>query len=240
MQNAFGSGQFWSVGAAPVRFGGVQGVQIGFKGNVKTLHGSDQYPIAVGRGATSIDGKCTYGVLSGKALNDLFFNNTITTGQTVAANQESGTISGSPKTVTVSNSATFVADLGVRDAATGTPFVRVASSPAAGQYTVASGVYTFNSSEPVTKVKIDYTYTASSSGQTLTISQIPMGAAPTFTATLQQIFKANTTTLQLNACTAYDLAYNTQLEDFVKPDISFGAFADASNTIGIWSFSEVA
>lgn len=239
MQTAFGAGQFWSQGSTPTRFGGVQQVQIGFKGNVKTLHGSDQYPIAVGRGATSIDGKCTYAVLSGKALNDLFFNNTVSAGQTLAANGEAGTI-GSGHTVTVANSATWASDLGVRVAATGLPFVRVSTSPAAGQYSVSAGVYTFNSSETVTKVIIDYTYTTSSTGQTISIQNLPMGAAPTFTATLQQIFKANTTTLQLNSCTAYDLNWNTQLEDFTKPDLAFGSFADATGAIGIWAMSEAA
>lgn len=81
--------------------------------------------------------------------------NTITLYGSVA---ENGTIPNTPGpyTITVAHSATFVADVGVTKA--GVAMTKVASSPAAGQYSVAAGVYTFNSADHSQAVVITYTY----------------------------------------------------------------------------------
>jgi hypothetical protein len=61
-------------------------------------------------------------------------------------------------TVSLNNAATFIRDGGVVHA-NGTPFVLVASAPAAGQYTVsAAGVYGFNAADNTQTVTITYQF----------------------------------------------------------------------------------
>jgi hypothetical protein len=108
----------------------------------KPLFGSYQSPVAIGRGTAKPAWKAKFAQLSGRVLNSLFFGQTKATGQVLVAEDEAGSIAAG--SVTVANSANFVDDLGVRYSATGLAFVRVASAPAVGQYSVAAGVYTFN------------------------------------------------------------------------------------------------
>lgn len=64
-----------------------------------------------------------------------------------------------PYTVTVTNAAQFVIDMGVTYQQTGIALVPVASSPAQGQYTVTSaGQYTFNAADASLKIVISYGY----------------------------------------------------------------------------------
>lgn len=64
-----------------------------------------------------------------------------------AAATEAGTVPGlSPYQVTVSQSPAWSCDVAVTSAS-GTAFTRVSSAPAAGQYSVAAGVYTFNAAD---------------------------------------------------------------------------------------------
>lgn len=75
-----------------------------------------------------------------------------------------------PYTITVTNHADFIADGGVVVAATGTPLTLVSGSPSSGQYSVAAGVYTFNSAQASTPVLITYTFSFSgSTGVTITV-----------------------------------------------------------------------
>jgi hypothetical protein len=95
--------------------------------------------------------------------------NTITLYGTVA---EANTIPDTPGpyTVTVANSATFVADVGVTKS--GVPMVHVAGAPAAGQYSYAAGVYTFNSADHNQPVVITYRYTLDPLTYTITLPNL--------------------------------------------------------------------
>jgi hypothetical protein len=67
-----------------------------------------------------------------------------------------------PFTITVNNSATATADLGVHYLSTGQPLTRVAQVSAAGQYSIGSpftGTYTFSASDSNAGVLISYSYT---------------------------------------------------------------------------------
>jgi hypothetical protein len=76
--------------------------------------------------------------------------------QTVA---EHHTVPGTgPYTITVNNSATFLADEGVVVNATNVPLTVVAGSPGSGQYSVTSGVYTFNIAQAGVPMQISYAY----------------------------------------------------------------------------------
>jgi hypothetical protein len=75
---------------------------------------------------------------------------------------EAGTIPAAPGpyTVTVAKAAAWTGDGGVVFALTGVPLVKVAAAPAAGQYAVAAGVYTFNAADAAKQVTINYTVTS--------------------------------------------------------------------------------
>lgn len=93
-------------------------------------------------------------------------SNTVTVFLTI---DENGTIPASPGpyTITVANSTDFVEDLGVTKG--GTPMTRVTSAPAAGQYSVAAGVYTFNATDENDAVVIRYRYTVDPADYTVTM-----------------------------------------------------------------------
>ena len=63
-----------------------------------------------------------------------------------------------PYTITITNSAAFFLDAGVTFVG-GAALVAVATAPAAGQYSVAKGVYTFNAADQAKNVSIVYSYT---------------------------------------------------------------------------------
>jgi len=102
--------------------------------------------------------------------NSLFFGQTQATAGLLQAVNEAGTIPATPYQVTTTNSANWVTDLGVFFTATGVQLTRVASSPTTGQYSVAAGVYTFAAADTTLAVQINYTYTAASGAQKITLS----------------------------------------------------------------------
>lgn len=241
MQFGFASGSAWAIDSAanptPAPFGILQSVGIDFSFSNKELAGTFGFPVAVGRGAGKISCKAQAARLSGRLLN-LFFGGTKAVGQTNVAQDESGAIPATPFQVTVANSVNFLADLGVFNAATGIPYVRVASAPATGQYSVAAGVYTFAAADTGQAVKISYTYTTSAAGETITISNPLMGVAPTFKTVATQLYNNQRSTITLNANVFSKLGTATKSEDFNIPDFDWSAFADSANNIGTWSLAE--
>ena len=240
-QYAFGSGSLWGIDSGanptPPRFGALQDVSVDISLSSKELHGSYQFPLAVARGTGKIGCKAKWAQLSGRILNNLFFSSTKSAGQTSVAQDELGTVA--TTTVTVANSANFVEDLGVRYAATGIPLVRVASAPAAGQYSVAAGVYTFNATENGTQMKFDYSYSIAATGEKIVIANQLLGQASTFKAVFTQSYATMRHTLTLNANVSSKLSFGSKLEDFQMPEMDFSSFADAANNIGTWSFAEL-
>lgn len=240
----FGSGTLWGTPAGtnqtPLKFGVLQEASIDISATNKELFGSSQFPVAVGRGTAKISGKAKFAQIQGSIMANLFFGLTPTSGQTTTANGESGTIPTTPYQITVANSATWVADLGVIYTATGLPLTRVASAPATGQYSVVAGVYTFAAADTTLAVNISYKYTISSSGQLLTITNPLIGTSPQFSLVLEQLYGTGKSVLTLNACMANKLAIQSKIEDFTIPEFDFSAFADSSNTVGTWNFSDKA
>jgi hypothetical protein len=73
-------------------------------------------------------------------------------------------------TITVTNAATFLLDLGVTLA--GTPLTKVSGAPATGQYAEVAGVYTFNAAQHGAAVIITYHYTSDPAGYTITLPNL--------------------------------------------------------------------
>lgn len=221
----------------PVNFGLVQEVTIEETATIKELTGQFQRPVAVARGTIKTTGKAKVARISGMAFANLFYGVTPAAGQLATSFAEAGTVSTS-STYTAVNAGTFVNDEGVLYAASGLPLTRVSSSPAAGQYSVSAGVYTFNSVDSGKNVLVSYTYTVSGAGQTFTVANQLLGTTPTFQALFYTTFQGQAVSLKLNNCTSSKLSFQTKLEDFTLPEFDFSCFADASGNVMSWSFAE--
>lgn len=225
--------------ATPVNFGLVQEVTIEETATIKELTGQYQRPVAIARGTIKTHGKAKVARISGLAFANLFYGVAPSAGQLATSFAEPGSISAaSPFTFSAANAGTFADDQGVLFAATGLPLIKVSSTPGAGQYSVASGVYTFNSADAGKAILVSYTYTLSSSGQKFIIANQLLGATPTFQAMFYTTFQGQAVSLKLNNCTSSKLSFHTKLEDFVLPEFEFSCFADAAGNVMTWSFAE--
>lgn len=225
--------------ATPVNFGLVQDVTIDQSASIKEIYGQYQYPLAAARGTIKTTGKAKVARISGLAFANLYYGLTPSSGQLATAFAEAGSVPAtSPYTITVANSATFANDAGVVYAASGLPLTKVASSPAAGQYSVASGVYTFAAADEGKAVLLTYSYTIASTGQKIAVTNQLIGTTPTFQALFYTTFQGQAVTLQLNNCVSNKLSFGTKLEDFVMPEFDFACFADTSGNVMTWSFAE--
>ena len=267
-QYGFGSGILWgrqltdATGTAianptPVKFGVLQDVSLDVSWDTKLLYGQNQFPVAVGRGKGKVSGKAKAAQINGGLLNAVIFGQTLSlTSQRANYNDTSTGIAipATPFTITggatasatafaIPSSGTFAKDLGVRNAATGIPFTRVASAPTAGQYTVneATGAYLFASADNVSgiKVQIDYQYTfTTTTGNSSTAANLVMGYAPSFAVDLSFNFNGKLGTISLPNCIASKLSMASKTDDFLIPEFDWDAFADASGNVITYSFSE--
>ena len=235
----FGSGTLWgypvggnlAANPTPIKFGTLQDVSLEISGSLKELYGQNQYAEAVARGKCKIAGKAKFAQIVGKHVNDLFFGQTMTSGQKLTSLDEAQSVpASSPYTVAVTNSAQFVDDWGVRYSATGLPLVKVTSAPVQGQYSVSAGVYTFAAADAGAAVLISYRYT-SAAGVQLNIRQQLMGFAPTFQILLNEQYAGKQANLLLYSCVAEKLAWATKNEDFLVPEFDFEAFANAGGQV---------
>jgi hypothetical protein len=192
-----------------------------------------------------VAGKVSYGTSNARVIADLLFGVGNTTGQTLEADNELDTIA--THQIQVANHATWTVDLGVVNTATGTRYQRTTSgSEVAGvSYSVASGVYNFASGETGTTFKISYLYTNPSAGETVSLTNQPMGKVSDFSAVY--VFpwtnNANVTeqdVLTLNSCIASDAEISTKQGDYAKPSFSFTAACDTNDVLGTFSFAETA
>jgi hypothetical protein len=244
-QKVFAAGRFFGVNnvtvPTPTAFGIPQDQSIDFKRSVKSLFGENQLAADVSSGQMEVTGKVSLGTLNARMFADLLFGVTGAAGQRNLANKEPGVIPATtPFTVTVANSATWLMDEGVINAVTGKPMTRVASGPITGQYSVAAGVYTFSTTDSGAAVFISYTYSVASTGETLTLVNMPMGKIGNFTAVMQFIWGAEQSLLSLNNCMSAGASLATKLDDYAKPSFDFQAACDTSDTLGSFSFSEAA
>jgi hypothetical protein len=242
-QFSFGSGLMFGTrtdisNATPIQFGTLQDISLDFSFSNKDLMGQYQMPVATARGAAKLTGKAKFARIDPQAFADIFFGQarTLNTSDEIS-NGEAATIpASSPYTVTAINAATYLDDLGVTYAATGLSLTRVASSPTTGQYTVASGVYTFASGDEGAAVQLNYIYTASSGSKLVLTNQL-MGQGPTFKLRLFNTYNSRNAIYEFNQAMSTKLSLDFKNEDWTIPELDFSLFTDASNTLGTISFS---
>lgn len=243
----FGSGNLIGTPAGPnptpLMFGVLQEVSLDFSFTVKELYGQNQFPVDIGRGTAKITGKAKQGDLDADIMGQLFFNETVQTGQLLAAINEPAVIPATPYEVTVVNAATFLDDEGVYFADSGVRMKRVASAPTAGEYMVdtETGEYTFAAGDTLKAVIISYTYSSNTGGKKFELTNNLLGDAPTFGLLFNGKRVTNGVTrnvnIKLNRCMSSKLSLATKLEDFTIPDFDFNAMADDAGSVGTMSFT---
>ncbi|MEW6563319.1 MAG: hypothetical protein AB1400_08840 [Pseudomonadota bacterium] len=224
----------------PIEFGVLQDVTLDVSFDLKQLYGQNQFPVAMARGKGKITGKAKAAEINGGLLNGILFGQTLATGLVGVFKATSTTTVAATITVAPPAAGTYQKDLGVYSATDGKPYTRVASAPALDQYTVneATGAYTFNTGDIGALVYIDYSYTAAAGGVKSTVVNLPMGYTPTFSIDLNLDYNGKKATIQLPNCTSDKVGIATKLEDFMIPEFSFQAFADAMGNVMTYSFTE--
>lgn len=231
-----------------VNVGFAQELSLELSGTTKELYGQYQYPLVAARGTVKATGKLKAATLSGLAWNNLFFGQSFTSGGYVWNIDEAQTIPGTPFTVTVTNAATFDADLGVKYAASGLPLQRVtAGSEATGKYSVtetggSKGKYVFATGDTAANVLITYSSTTAA-GQSLIVQNQLIGSTPTFQLDFYTNLNqpsAKAFAVRVYQCIGSKIApLSAKLEDFTMPEFEFSFYANASQQVVDFVFPEV-
>lgn len=222
----------------PVVLGTMQDVAVDMSVEIKELHGSRRYPIAIGQGKGKIEIKAKYVDIDVGVLGSLFLGKTANTGFRGLAEDVIAAVPATPFqiTPTVPNSGTFVADLGVFNVATGVQLQRVASAPAANQYSVnvGTGVYTFNTANTGQNVAISFEYTATSvsTARNFDLTNDLMGQTPSFSVLLQNRYDGQTLVMKFNRAVSGKLTVPLKSDDFAMYDFEAQCFADAAGNLG--------
>lgn len=230
-----------STGAAvatptPVILGTMQDVGLDMSVEMKELYGSRRYPIAVGQGKGKIEIKAKYAEINGDIVGQLFFGKQASAGIKAAVLDFAATIPATPGPYTLAisppSSGTFLADLGVVNTTTGVQFTRVASAPAAGQYSLSGATYTFAAADQGKAIAVSYEYSASSGGSVFPLTNDVMGVTPFFTVLLQNSYGGQNLVVKLNRCVSGKLSVPLKNDDFALYDFEASAFADPAGSLG--------
>lgn len=239
MQSRFGCGFLFGIpaGGTPIMFAALQDVSVDFSQDLKYLYGSSKFPIEQAGGKGKIECKASVGRIDPLLFNNIYWGGSSANTVELGAMGESAPIPATPFTVTVANAANFRVDLGVFNPTTGLFFARVASAPAAGQYSVnqATGIYTFAAADTGTTVLIYYSYGASSGGVTITGTNQTLGTTISFLAKLQSSYNGKQSVLTLNKCISTKLSMPFKQDDFLLPAFDFSAQDDGTGNIFTFS-----
>jgi hypothetical protein len=216
----------------PSQFATIQEASVDFAITEKELRGSLEDPEDVASSTRKITGKIITGRVNITQLNNLAFGETMTTGTLNLAVNEAHTIpaSAGPYTVTVNQGTAFYEDKGVTYAGTRFQMIPVTSLPAQGQYSynAATGVYTFNGNDFSSQILISYLYTVST-GHSFILNNKIQGSStrPVFECLLQNPNDSDQELL-LYYCKVMKIAYPIKNDDYVKLELDFISYANAS------------
>ena len=239
---SFGSGLMiaknLTANSQPVIIGALQDISLELSGKTESLYGQGQMPLLAARGEFKISCKAKTGYVSGPLYSSLVLGVTAASGTTSVAYAEAHAVPASPYQVTVTNSATFVEDMGVINATTGVPWVPVAAAPATGQYTVSAGVYTFAAADTGLSMQFSYTYTQASVGSTMSFGNPLQGVQPVFKCIIQRSYNNVGERYMLQNCIASKLSLPTSMAKFAISELDFDVFAGAGgNPITLYTDS---
>jgi len=243
MQLGFGSGVLFgtqltdNTGTAvtnptPARFGVLQEGTVSIASTIKELFGTDQFPVAVGRGTGKVTITAKAARIQANLWNAVYLGipGGATATKTDAIIDEAATMAGT--TYTVAKGTAFVADLGVYYASTGLPLKAAAAASGAGIYVPGAagvGQYTFNAADNAAALLFSYTYTHG--GQKLAMVNTLLGYAPTFAADFYIPYQGKSLLVHAYQCVSDKFNIGSKLEDFIIPDFSASCFADSSGRV---------
>lgn len=246
MQLTFGSGELFAQmirdaagnvisNPTPIRIAGLQEMSLDFSGELKEFYGQNRYALATAMGKVKTSGKMKGALINGLALNNLFFGSSISTGTMKALYADTTGLtvpSASPYTLTTTtpNNGSFVEDLGVVNGA-GQTMIKVASAPAAGQYSVdASGNYVFSATDAGIVVYRSYSYNyALDNAKQIVLSNMAMGQSPAIKISYLAQYQGKKCLVELESITSTKLAmFAAKNDDFNIPEIDFSASTDAA------------
>ncbi|MET3134615.1 hypothetical protein AAKU55_004915 [Oxalobacteraceae bacterium GrIS 1.11] len=250
MARHFGSGVLWATpmqdalgnavaNPTPFQFGILQDIGIDASFEEKLLYGSNSFPVDSGRGKGKIGLKAKFANINILPFTAAFFGQSAVTGLITTVNDAVGLAASANVAIVAPAGATFFANLGVRSDASGTPLIRVATAPAAGQYTTdGAGAYVFAAADFGKTVFIDYQHLAATAGKLLTVNNLPMGLNPTFSIDMSMARNGKVLTLKWPKVASSKLAMSTKQEDFLIPELDMSALADDNGVVWKWSASE--
>lgn len=240
----------------PINVGYAQEFTIDMAGTTKQLYGQNQFPLVAARATIKSTGKIKAAVLSGQALNTLFYGQTVSTasgqiawtvGSTFTLTTAS-TVTSTGTGLSVGSSATFEADLGVVFVNTGLPGKRVStgSETSSGLYSIGSSsganqyFYYFSATDSVNlaagttnPIKISYT-TTTTTGTSLLVANQLIGYSPTFRLDYYTNLNqpgAKPFVVRCYQAIASKATFAWKLEDFQMPEFDFDLFADNSGNV---------
>lgn len=231
--------------SGPQIFGTIQDVSVEFDQKLVDLRGQLKGPDDVAPSDMTIKGKSGFGRIEVEIYNSLFFGgaSTISAGikkvppypgeaQTVPA-------SPGPYTVTVTNSADFINDLGVKYASTGGQLWQVAAGgEGKGKYSVVEsgsgkGVYTFSSDDAGAELLFFYAYTDSADGETMLVTNQLQGYGPIFELYLMMPYQGNNG-LHLFQCRASKMSAPMKRDGYLISDFEFESYQNAAGQWFEW------
>jgi hypothetical protein len=222
----------------PGYFATIESASVDISVTVKELRGAFEDAEDLASASRKITGKITTGRINLSTINQLLFADTFATGATAISNLETQVVPSSPAgVVTVTNSATWTADLGVFYTGTRQQLSPVSiGTPLQGQYKVVAGQYTFAVADEGTSVSISYEYTTTT-GHTLTLNNKIMGSSrPVFACYFSMPYNGNND-LTLFWCRATKLNIPEKREDYCVLDIEFMAGANPAGHVLQWCSS---
>lgn len=210
------------------QFGVLQDISVEIQTTTKPLYGSNSFPEDIAVTEKKINGKIKFAKFDAKMLASVLGGSYTSGRKLVNANY---TVSAAASVVVPSGSGiSYYADLGVLDSAKN-PMAVTASAPALGAYSVnaGTGTYTFNASQ-TGSVYISYQQTTTA-GNTVSVTNTPMGQASTFELSLWPSYKGQTAGIRIFSVTIPQLSLALKNTDHLAHDLSFEASADANNNV---------
>lgn len=227
--------------STPQLVGGMSEIsmEVSFENN--TERGNFQHDFKAMRKAQKIKGRAKFAQIKGAILAQLLYGQPLVSGSEAVKVGDLLTIPASgPYTITITppDSGTYRLDLGcILDATAQVMTLIPSGTPAAGQYKISAGVYTFAAADAGKVVSISYRYTVTT-GVKLVLNNQYSNYVPEFLVVMNVDGNQKQMTWTLNTCYSDQLSFVTKLEDFTIPEFSFTAKADASNVIGTFSYSQ--
>jgi hypothetical protein len=193
--------------------------------------GNKLFPVDSATTSASVTGKITTSDFDARLVGMVIPGTTTAVTQTKAATH-AATVPTTPFAVTVTNSATWVTDLGVVNLTNGVVMTRVAGgAEATNKYSVAAGVYTFHTDDVGDSVAISYTYT-STTGQTLTSTNQTSGATAGYALRLfDPPGGTRENGLYFPAVKFSNLSLGMKIDDWTETSVDFTAFEDATGNV---------